>query len=66
MVEIGLVVLEKKILKFRQYILAIFFYLPFEKGESYYLNKLEFPLSKDVLCEVWSKLTQCLEKKMKM
>ena len=32
--------------------------LPLEKGMVLHLNKLEFPLPKDVLCQVWLKLAQ--------
>ena len=31
-------------------------YLPLEKGGALHLNKLEFHLPKDVLCQVWLKL----------
>ena len=34
------------------------YYLPLEKGMSLHLNKLEFPSSKDALCQVWLKLAQ--------
>ena len=33
-------------------------YLTLEKGEALHLNKLESPSPKDVLCQVWLKLTQ--------
>ena len=33
-------------------------YLPLEKGAALHLNKLEFPSSKDALCQVWLKLAQ--------
>ena len=33
-------------------------YLPFEKGYPFRLNKLESPLPKDDLCQVWLKLAQ--------
>ena len=33
-------------------------YLPLEKGEDLYLNKLESPSPKDALCQVWLKLAQ--------
>ena len=32
--------------------------LPLEKGGDLHLNKMEFPLPKDVLCKVWLKLAQ--------
>ena len=34
------------------------YYLPLEKGGALHLNKLESPLPKDVLCQVWLKLAQ--------
>ena len=33
-------------------------YLPFWKGVTLHLNKLESPLPKDTLCQVWLKLAQ--------
>ena len=33
-------------------------YLPLEKGVAIHLYKLEFPSTKDVLCQVWLKLAQ--------
>ena len=33
-------------------------YLPLEKGRALHLNKLESPLPKNVLCQVWLKLAQ--------
>ena len=33
-------------------------YLPLENAEALHLNKLEFPTSKDALCQVWLKLVQ--------
>ena len=57
--EIGPVVLEKKIFKFRQCIVVLFRnYLPLEKGVAFYFNKLKSLLSKDALCQVWLKLAQ--------
>ena len=38
-------------------ILLFRFYLPFEKGVALHLNKIESPPLKDVLCQVWLKLT---------
>ena len=35
-----------------------FNYLPFEKGGALHLNKLEFPSTKNALCQVWLKLAQ--------
>jgi hypothetical protein len=34
------------------------YYLPLERGYPLQLNKLEFPLPKDNLCQVWLKLVQ--------
>ena len=58
LVEIGQVVLEKKIFKFRQCIFAILQLSPFEKGRDLHLNKREYTLPKDVLYQVWLKLAQ--------
>ena len=58
LVEIGPVVREKKILNFRQCILAILLLSPLGKGATFHLNKLK-PLSpKDALCQVWLKLAR--------
>ena len=57
LVEIGPVVLEK-IFIFRQCIFAIRKCLPLEKGVALYLNILEYPSPKDVLCRVWWILAQ--------
>jgi hypothetical protein len=52
-VKIGPVVLEN-INKWPHFhFLHFFYYLPFEKDLSLYLNKLEFPSSKDNLYQVW-------------
>ena len=32
------------------------YYLPLEKGGTLHLNKLEFPSSRDTLCQIWLKL----------
>ena len=34
-------------------------YLPLEKDWAFHLNKLEFPLPIDALCQVWLKWVQC-------
>ena len=43
-------------------IFSIYFYylllIPIRKGVGLYLNKFESPLPKDVLCQVWFKLTK--------
>ena len=54
LVEIGSVVLEKKIfLNFVNLFSLFRNYLPLEKGGVLYLNKVESPSSKDALCQVW-------------
>ena len=59
LVEIGTVVLEKK--EFQNFI-NVFSpfrnYLPSEKGGALHLIKLESPLPKDALCQVWLKLAR--------
>ena len=40
------------------FFLLLLNYLPFEKGVTLHLNKLESPSSKNVLCQVWLKLDQ--------
>ena len=55
LVEIGQVILEKKIFKFRKYIFANSNYLPLEKGVALHLDKLESPSPKDALCQVLMK-----------
>ena len=49
LVEIGLVVLAKILLKFRQCILLFRNYLPLEKAETLHLSKSESPSPKDAL-----------------
>ena len=56
LVEIGPVVLEKKIFKLCLCILLIRNYLPLENGGNLHLNKLESPSPRDALCQVWLKL----------
>jgi hypothetical protein len=51
------VVLEKKIIKCPQF-LHFCDYLPFEEDLALYLNKLNFPLSKDTLYQVWLNLVR--------
>ena len=59
LVEIGPVVLEKKkVFNFVDVFSLFRNYLPLEKGGALHLNKLEFPLPKDALCQVWLKLDQ--------
>ena len=47
-------------------ILHFRYYIPLEKGVALYLNKLESPLPKNALCQVWLKLAQWFIKTMKM
>ena len=60
LVEIGPVVLEKKILKFVNVFSLYHNYLPLKKGSELHLNKLKFHLPKDALYQVWLKLAQWL------
>mgnify|MGYP003692104689 CR=1 FL=1 len=55
--EIGPEVLKAGFLNIFSIILLFRFYLPFEKGEVLHLNNLKSPPLKDVLCQVWLKLT---------
>ena len=67
LVEIGPVVLEKKILKSCQFIFIISQLSPPSKGVGLHLYKLESPSPRDTLYQDWLKLAQYfLEKKMKM
>ena len=56
LVEIGQVVLEKKIFKICQYIFAII--SPWKRAGALHLKKFEFPSPKDALCQVWLKQVQ--------
>ena len=38
-------------------------YIPLEKGGALHLNKLQSPLSKDALCQVWLKLAQWFQRR---
>jgi hypothetical protein len=59
LIDFGLLVLEKKIFKKNFSAFSLFrYYLPLEKGYPLPLNKLEFPLPKNDLCQVWLKLAQ--------
>ena len=58
LVEIGQVVLEKKILYFVDVLRLFQNYLLSEKGRALHLNKLDSPSPKDALCQVWLKLAQ--------
>ena len=52
------VVLEKNIFKFRKWIFVTSLLSALGKGWGLHLNKLEYPYSKDALCQVWLKLAQ--------
>ena len=52
LIEIGLLVLEKKIFLKFQYILLFCDYLPLEKSNPLHFNNLESPSPKDDLCQV--------------
>ena len=52
LVEIGSVVLEKKIFNFVNVFLLFCNYQPLEKGRALLLNKLESPSPMDALCKV--------------
>ena len=59
LVEIGPVVLEKKICSNFINVFSLFHnYLPLEMGRALHLNKLESPSPWDTLCQVWLKLAQ--------
>jgi hypothetical protein len=57
LIEFGLLVL-KKIFEIFSVFLLFRYYLPLEKGYPLLLNKLDSPLPKDDLCQVWLKLAQ--------
>ena len=58
MIEFGQLVLEKKFLKIFSVFLLFRYYLPLEKDNPLYLDKLESPSPMDDLCHVWLKLAQ--------
>jgi hypothetical protein len=58
LIVIGLLVLEKKILKMFSVFLLFCDYLSLEKGNPLHLNNLESPSPKDDLFQVWLKLAQ--------
>ena len=58
LVEIGSVVLEKKIFNFVNVFSLFRNYLPLEDGRALHLNKTESTLPKVALCQVWLKLAQ--------
>ena len=49
---------RRRILNFVNVFSLFRYYLPLEKGRVLHLNKLESPLPKDALCQVWLKLDQ--------
>jgi hypothetical protein len=55
LIEIGLLVSEKKILKFFSVFLLFRNYLRLEKGNPLHLNNLESPSPKNDLCQIWLK-----------
>ena len=57
LVEIGPVDLKRGFLNIFNIILLFSFYLHFKKGKVLHLNKLESPPLKNVLCQVWLKLS---------
>jgi hypothetical protein len=59
LIEIGLLVLEKKIF-FKIFSVFLLFcdYLPLEKGNPLHINNLESPSPKDDLCQVLLQLAQ--------
>ena len=57
LVEIGPVVLEKKIFQISSMYFRYFVIL-LEKGGALHLKKLEFPSPKDAVCQFWLKLVQ--------
>jgi hypothetical protein len=58
LIEIGLLVLEKKIFKNFQCMFNPLLLSPFGQGCSPSFENLESPLPKDDLCQLWSKLAQ--------
>ena len=67
LVEIGPLVVEKKILNFVDVFLLFHNHLSMEKGAALHLKKVECPSPKDALCQVWFGIGMVvLEKKMKM
>ena len=49
---------RRRFLNFVNVFLIFLNYLPLEKCGALHLNKLESPLPKDALCQIWSKLAQ--------
>jgi hypothetical protein len=63
LVEIGPVVLKKRILNIFCIFLLFSYYLPLERDTTLHLNKLEHPPPNDDLCQFWLKLAQWFWKK---
>ena len=53
LVEIGLVVLRKKVFKFREYIFATPWLSPLGKGHDHSFEQTWIPFTQDALCQVW-------------
>ena len=58
LIEIGLVVLEKNILRFHQWFFTISKLSPLRKRWALHLNYFKSPSPKDALCQVWLKLVK--------
>jgi hypothetical protein len=58
LIDFGLLVLEKKILKKFQCIFTLSLLSPLGKGLSHSFKKFEYPSPKDNLCQVWLELAQ--------
>ena len=58
LVEIGSVVLEKKIFDFVNVFSLFRYYLPLKKGVVINFNKIEYTITEDVLSQVWLKFTK--------
>ena len=58
LVEIGPVVLEKKIFKFRQFIFTISWLSPLRKGRGFSFKQNLIPFSQGCICSVWLKFAQ--------
>ena len=62
LVEIGPVVLDEGFKILSMYLCSFVIIFPWKKGWALHFNNFEFPLPKDVFCEVWLKLAHWLEK----
>jgi hypothetical protein len=58
LIEIGLVVLEKKILKHFQYIFTLLLLSPLRERQSPSFEQFRIPFPQDDLCQIWLKLAQ--------